>query len=123
MKEFFEAVVSTPFLAGILILSALAMGIRSILYFTREATALQPRLNELERELKKRWEGTQELKKNVNALVQQITPLREQEAKYRQYYEELQTAYITAEKQEHQKSQEEMAERRKRIQRKRMGFD
>lgn len=120
--EFLEAILSAEVLAGILIIGAFSMGIRSVLHFSREATVLRPRLSEVERELKKRREGMDELKKQVGVLTAQVAPVRSREGSLRAYYEELQTIVMNNERREQEKSAEDEVDRRKRIQRKRMGY-
>lgn len=120
--EFFNAFLSTEVLAGVLIVGAFSMGIRSILHFSREATDLRPRLSEVDRELNKRRDGTDELRKQVGVLNAEVAPIRSRESSLRAYYEELQALLIDHERREHQKSTEAETDRRKRVQRRKMGM-
>jgi hypothetical protein len=51
-----------------------------------------------------------------------VAPVRSREGSLRAYYEELQTITVDHERREQEKGAEEDLDRRKRIQRKRMGF-
>ena len=66
--EIFDAILSTEVIAGIIIISAFAMAIRSVLHFTQEAADLRPKLAEVERELNKLRNGMGDRKKAVEEL-------------------------------------------------------
>ena len=121
--EFFEAVLSTEVLAGILIIGAFAFAIRSTIHFTKGAADLRPRLDEVDQELRRLRSGMADSKKVVQALAAEVAPVKEKETQMRVYYEQLQSMDIEHEKQEHAQSEQNEAERRRRIQRKKMGFD
>ena len=121
--EVFEAVLSTEVLAGVLIIGAFAMAIRSTLHFSKAAADLRPRLNEVDQELKRLRSGMTERKKAVQSLSAEVAPVKEKETQMRVYYEDLQSMDIEHEKQEHAESEQNDAERRRRIQRKKMGFE
>jgi chromosome segregation ATPase len=121
--EVFEAILSTEILAGILIIGAFAMAIRSTLHFSREAADLRPKLNEVERELNRLRNGTQERKKAIQTLSLEVAPIKEKETQIRLYYEQLQAMDLEYEKKEHAQTEKAEAEKRRRIQRKRMGFE
>lgn len=121
--EVFEAVLSTEVLAGILIIGAFAMAIRSTLQFTKGAAALRPKLNEVDQELRRLRSGMAERKKAVQSLSAEVAPVKEKETQMRVYYEEIQTMDIEHEKQQHAESEQNESERRRRIQRKKMGFE
>ena len=120
--DLFEAILSAEVLAGVLTIGAFAMAIRSILHFTREAAELRPRLAELDRELRKRREASEEVRKQVATLVAEIAPIRAREIAVRSYQEELTGVVLEHERRQHEQSSDDEASRRKRIQRKKMGF-
>jgi hypothetical protein len=118
-----EALLSTEVIAGILIIAAFAMGIRSILHFTSQAAGLRPKLDEVTRELKRLRSGMSERKKAVEKLAKVVAPVQEREATMREYFEEIQQLGIDMEKQEAEQSVQDEANRRRRVQRKKMGFE
>ncbi|MBT7595748.1 MAG: hypothetical protein HN559_12620 [Gemmatimonadetes bacterium] len=120
---FLDAILSTETIAGILIIGALVMAVRSILFFTREAAAMAPRLQKIDMDLNKRREGMSEKKKAVKDLTVIVDPLKNSEGKLRAYYEVLQNIEISHERTEAEQGEKEEKERSKRIQRKKMGFD
>ncbi len=120
---FLDAILSTETIAGILIIGALAMSVRSILFFTREASTMAPRLQKVDMDLNKRREGLAEKKKVVQDLNVIVDPLKNREGKLRAYFEVLKGIEIAHERQETEQSEKSEEEKRKRIQRKRMGFD
>jgi hypothetical protein len=121
--ELFDALLSTQVLAGILVIGAFSISIRSTLHFTRSAAEMRPRLSEVERELRRTVEGSEGLRKQVTLLITQITPVREREARLRVYSEKLRELLARAEKEEQEKGSQAEDDRRRRIQRKRIGFD
>jgi len=121
--EFFDAILTTEVLAGILIIGAFAMGIRSTLHFSKGAADLRPKLTEVERNLKRLRDGMGDRKKAVAELTQAVAPIKEQETQMRLYYEQAQEMNIEHEKREQADSEEEEAGRKRRIQRKKMGYD
>lgn len=121
--EIFDAVLSTEVLAGILIIGAFAMAIRSTLHFTKGAADLRPRLNEVEQELRRLRNGMADRKKTVQTLTTEVAPFKEKEAQMRVYYEQIQSMDIEHEKKESAQSEQVESERRRRIQRKKMGFE
>jgi len=117
-----DFLLSPQVVASIIILAMLILSIRSVLLYTRNAAALRPRLLHLDRELRKRHEGAAEKRKAVEALTRQLAPLRAQETALRDYYEELRELEREEEKKDLAKHQEEEAERRLRITRRKMGL-
>ena len=78
---FLDAILSTETIAGILIIGALAMSVRSILFFTREASSMAPRLQKIDSDLNRFREGMTEKKtavKDLNVIVDTIEGSREQ---------------------------------------------
>ncbi|MBT7914251.1 hypothetical protein HN588_10110 [Candidatus Bathyarchaeota archaeon] len=121
--EFFDAILTTEVLAGILIIGAFAMGIRSTLHFSKGAADLRPKLNEVERALKKLRDGMGDRKKAVVELTQAVAPVKDIEARMRLYYEQGQEMNIEHEKKEQKDSEQEESSRKRRIQRKKMGYE
>jgi predicted ribosome quality control (RQC) complex YloA/Tae2 family protein len=121
--EVFDALLSTEVLAGILIIGAVAISIRSMLRFSSSAANLRPRLADAERELHRLREVTELLHRRVTDLLADVSPVRQEEAQLRTYSEKLRDIAIDLEKREQAKSEEEEGSQRRRIQRKRMGLD
>ena len=88
---FLDAILSTEIIAGILIIGALVMSVRSILFFTREASSMAPKLQKIDHDLTKLRDGMAEKKKAVKELTVVVDPLKTRESKLRAYYEELLT--------------------------------
>ncbi len=114
---------STEVIAGILIVGALVMCLRSILMFTRQAGDMAPKIQKLDMALAKIRDGMDEKKKLVKDLTVIVDPLRARETKLRQYYEDIKNIELTYERESTEKGEKDEAEKRKRIQRKKMGFD
>ena len=121
--EFFEAFLSTEVIAGVLILAALGMAMRSIIHFSKEAATLRPRLAEADRELNKLREGMEDRRKAVKKLADQVAPIKELENKMRLYFEGLQEQQAEIGKKLQEQEERKERERQKRIKRKKMGFD
>ncbi|MEW6755556.1 MAG: hypothetical protein AB1505_31950, partial [Candidatus Latescibacterota bacterium] len=75
------------------------------------------------RELHRLRETTGVVRKRVAVLTGQVAPVREREARLRVYSEKLRELAIQHEKQEQERADHEAGSRRRRIQRKKMGFD
>ena len=118
-----DIVLSTQVIAGIIIVASVAMAVRSILFFTREASGMAPKLMKLDNELGKYRDGMGEKKKTVKELTVVVDPLREREGKLRTYYDGLKSMELEHDKQSSAAQSQEDEERKKRIQRKKMGFD
>ena len=118
-----DVVLSTEVIAGIIIIGALVMSVRSILIFTREASSMGPRLQKVEISLAKLREGMDEKKKIVRELSQVVDPLKARESRLRVYFEGLKNMELQYERESAEKAAKDEAEKRKRIQRKKMGFD
>ncbi|MEE2833581.1 MAG: hypothetical protein VYD18_14580 [Candidatus Latescibacterota bacterium] len=111
---------STEVVAGIIIVGALVMTVRSILMFTGE---MAPKVQKLDMMLNKIRDGMAEKKKIVKDLAVIVDPLRAREGKLRDYYEQIKEIELTYERESAEKGEKDEAEKRKRIQRKKMGFD
>ena len=123
MDQVLDVVLSTEVIAGILIVAAMAMAVRSILFFTREASQMGPRVQKLDTDLSKYRDGMGSKKKVVKELTEVVDPLREREGNLRGYYDQLRGIELKAEKEQESASEDEEAARKKRVQRKKMGFD
>ena len=122
MNNILDVVLSTEVIAGVLIVASLAMAVRSILFFTREITGIAPRLMKIEADLE-RWRGGMGDKKKIVAdLTEIVDPLREREGRLRMYYDSLKNMEVDHEKNEARASHEQAQARKKRVQRKKMGF-
>jgi hypothetical protein len=114
---------STEVIAGILIVGALVMSVRSILMFTRLAAEMAPKIQKLDLALMKIRDGMDEKKKIVKDLTVIVDPLRAREVKLREYNERIKNIELSHERETHDKEEKDEADKRKRIQRKKMGFD
>lgn len=114
---------SPQVISCIITLGMLMLTIRSILLYSRHRSELQPRLLHLDREIDKRQEAMVDKKKAVAALTLVVTPLQEQEAVLRSYYEELRGIEVEDEKRALLQQQTSDAERKVRASRKKMGID
>ena len=112
----------TEIIGGILVVISLIIITRCILSYTNQAAKIRPRLEEMEKELAKHREVIFQRKKVVDDLIQAIAPLREREEKWRLYYEELKKIELEVTRKLAQTQVQEETERKKRIQRKKMGF-
>ena len=117
-----DAILSTETILGILIIGALAMAVRSLLFFSREAASIEPRLQKVDLDLNKRRNGMAEKKAAVKELTVIVDPLTYQEGKLRAYHEVLRDIELSHERKEAKKAEKDEEAKRKRIQRKKMGF-
>ena len=117
------ALLSTQVLAGVLIVAALVMIIRSLLFYTREASEMGPKLSKIEKEISKIRDGLKDREELVETLTQDVSPLSEKEEVLRTYFDELKDVELREEKRALEEGEQEESDRRKRIQRKKMGFD
>ena len=118
-----DVILSTEVIAGIIIVASVAMTVRSILMFTREASGMSPRLLKLESELGKHKEGMDGKKTAVKELTVVVDPLKDREGKLRGYYDDLKNMELAHDKANAAAEEHEEGERKKRVQRKKMGFD
>ena len=119
----FDIILSTEVITGILIVASLAMTVRSILFFTREASQMSPRLIKVEADLAKFNESRGERKQIVVDLNTVVAPLRAREERLRTYYDRLRNMELEHDRAEQEAEEEDEEASRKRAQRKRMGFD
>lgn len=115
-------ILSTEVIAGIIIIGALVMSVRTILMFTRQASEMAPKLQKLEAALTKIRDGMDDKKRLVKDLTTIVEPLRAREGKLREYYEMLKNLELAYEREHAEKEEQDEAEKRKRIQKKRMGL-
>ena len=114
---------SPQVISCIITLGMLMLTIRSVLLYSRHFSELQPRLLHMDREIEKRQEAMADQKKAVAELTRVITPLQEQEAALRSYYEELRGIEVEDEKRLLLQQQTSDAERKVRLSRKKIGID
>lgn len=117
--DFFTAEV----VAGIIIAGALVLTVRSILTFSRQAGKLSPTVHKLNLALAKIRDAMSERKKSVGDLTLVVDPLRTREGKLREYYERAKDVEIRYERSMAEKGEQEEADKRRRIQRKKMRLD
>ena len=98
------------------------MAIRTILVFTREISALRPKLSNAEHTLDRLRAGMKDNKERVGELSDVVDPIRELEGKMRAYYEAMQDLVMDDEKKKLAEEQDAESGRKRRIQRKKMGF-
>ena len=98
------------------------MAIRTILGFTRTVAELRPKLSQIENTLNRVREGMKENKELVDNLSTEVTPIRDLEGKMRGHYEDMQELQLNEEKKKLAEEEEAETGRKRRIQRKKMGF-
>ena len=118
-----DIILSTEVISGVLIVGSLAMTVRSILLFTREAAGISSRLIKVETDLAKLSDRMGEHKQVVRALNTVVTPLRVREERLRNYYDRLRNMELEHDRAAQKAEEEEELARKKRVQRKKMGFD
>ena len=89
--------------------------------FTRDLGDLRPKLSKIESILGRVRDGTKDNTERVSTLSEEIAPIEDIEGKMRAYYEGIQEQERNAEKKEIEE-EEEQSGRKRRIQRKKMGF-
>ena len=119
----FSDFLTTEVIAGIIITAALVMSVRSTLMFTRQASEIAPKLQKIEIALAKIRDGMAEKKKIVKDLTVIVDPLRARESKLREYHDRIRNLEVNNERESAAKEEKDEADKRKRIQRKKMGFD
>jgi len=122
MGNMLDVILSVEVIAGIIITASLAMSVRSILFFTREAATMSPRLQKLESDLTRLRDGMSDKKKSVKELTVVVDPLKATEARLRAYYDSLKNLELEHERLSAESSAREEEERQKRVQRKKMGL-
>ena len=109
--------------AGIIIVGALVMTVRSILMFTRQAGEMAPKVQKLDMMLNKIRDGMAEKKKKSSKTSPSSSTLCGRGRESCDYYEQIKEIELTYERESAEKREKDEAEKRKRIQRKKMGFD
>ncbi|MFH1570513.1 MAG: hypothetical protein ABIL09_21165 [Gemmatimonadota bacterium] len=117
-----DIILSTEVIAGIIIVASLAYAVRSILFFTREASTMGPRLQRIEADLNRLRDGMDEKRRTVKALTVTVDPLRLRESRLRSYYDSLKNLELEYDRRVAESSAREEEERVKRIQKKKMGL-
>ena len=117
-----QDLLSAEVLASLLVVGSLVMSIRSILFFTKTASNLRPKLEEVELELNRLRNGMADKKQRVAELQPVVAPLKSTTEKMTSYYEQLTDMRIEDEKRVHEAEGQQETERKKRIQRTMMGL-
>ena len=99
------------------------MAIGSIVGFTRDESELRPKLVHLEITLTRLREALANNKELVGNLSQEVEPIQDLEAKMRAHFEVMQDLQLEDEKQRLAAEEEADTGRKRRVQRKKMGFD
>ena len=89
--------------------------------FTRDLGDLRPKLSKIESILGRVRDGTKDNTERVSTLSEEIAPIEDIEGKMRAHYEGIQEQERNAEKKKIEE-EEEQSGRKRRIQRKKMGF-
>jgi len=118
-----DIILSLEVMAGILITAALAMSVRSLLSYTRHVATMGPKLQRAEAALQRLREGMADREKTVKELTTVVEPLREREARLRVYYDALRSLEVETERESQKTGDEQEAEKKRRIQRKKMGLE
>jgi len=122
MGNALDIILSPEVIAGIIISASLAMSVRTILLFAREASTMSPRLQKIEADLSRLRDGMAEKTKAVKDLTVVVDPLKVREARLRAYFNALRNIELELERLEAENSAREEEDRQKRIQRKKMGL-
>ena len=120
--DIIQTFLATEVLASIVMVGAVALVVRSYLHYAKDASELSPKLEKIEKELDKLRKNIDPRKKVVNNLNKLVTPIKDRADKYTHYYEELRELELEAEKASVANQGEVESEKRRRLQRKRMGF-
>ena len=118
-----DIILSAEVITGIMIVGSLAMTVRSVKFLTREVSGMRPRLMKIEADLTRFSDGMGERKQVVQDLDTVVTPLRAREERLRNYYDRLRDIELEHDRAEQQAEEEEGEASRKRVQRRKMGFD
>lgn len=110
-------------IAGIIIIGALALTVRSILMFSRRAGLLSPQVHKLDMMLAKIRDDMTEKKKTIKDLTGIVDPLRAREGKLREYFDRIKEVEIKYERSLAEKGEQDEVDKRKRIQRQKMNLD
>ncbi|MEE2658218.1 MAG: hypothetical protein VX733_06915 [Candidatus Latescibacterota bacterium] len=102
----------------ILIVGALAMAVRSLLFFARESSQMGSRLQKLERDLGILRDGISEKKGIVTELTSIVDPLKAKERRLRTYYEDLKALEMHHERASAEAEEIQRLEKEKRMKRK-----
>jgi peptidoglycan hydrolase CwlO-like protein len=116
-----KGLLSPEVLASILVVGSMILAIRSILFFTRTAGELRPKLEALERQVKHLKGGMSEKRKRIEELEPIVAPLKAATDKLTTYYEQLTDMRLDEDKRVHAAEEEEESKRKKRVQRTKMG--
>ena len=118
-----DIILSTEVITGIITVGSLAMVVRSILLFTNESSGLGPKLIRMEADLTKFSDGVDVRKQAVKDLNTVVVPLRASEERLRNYYDRLVNIELEHDRAEHEAEEEDQEASRKRVHKRRMGFD
>ena len=113
---------ATEVLASIVMLGAIALVVRSYLHYAKNASELGPKLTDLQAQLVKLRRHIEPKRKAVSELTNVVQPLKEQADRFNQYYEKLRGLKLESEKMAVTNTESEEADKQRRLQRKRMGF-
>ena len=116
------SLLSTEFIASVIICGVLFMAIRAIMGFTRDVSELRPKLVQLENTQARLRETLTTNKELVGNLSQEVEPIQDLETKMRAHYKVMQDLQLEDEKQGLAAEEEADAGRKRRVQRKKMGF-
>ena len=108
--------------ASVLMVGALAIVVRSFLLYSKEASELQPKLNRVNKELNRLREKIEPKKKLISQLNKEIVPLREKEKEFDDFFQTLRQVELDEEKKEVAEERESSADKKRKLQRRRMGF-
>lgn len=118
-----EAILAPEVLAAIVAVAALAMAVRALLSYSKDNAEISPKLDKIERDLSRLRDGMKDQKEAVDELNTVVQPIASVEQNLREYYEHLKKTQMDHERREAEATQAAEAERKGRIQRKRMGFE
>ena len=116
-----DSLLSQEVIAGIIIIFAFAMCVRTILSYTNQVSELRPKISEIDRKLNSQRNGMKKYQSKVEQLSETVRPLKEREALMRSYYDQMRNTELEQERKQMAEQAEEEDKRDRSIQRKNLG--
>ncbi len=116
-----DSLLSQEVIAGIIIIFAFIMCIRTILSYTNQVSELRPKISEIDRKLNSQRNGMKKYQSKVEKLGETVRPLKEREALMRSYYDQMRNTELEQERKQMAEQAEEEDKRDRSIQRKSLG--
>ena len=117
-----KSFLATEVLTSILMLGSIALVVRSYMSYAKDASELGPKLTKIQAQLVKMRNNVEPKRQVVSDLTLVIQPIKEQADRFSHYYGQLRSIEMEAEKLAVANAESEEADKRRRLQRKRMGL-